>query len=1385
MGGGGSQVSGYKYSAALAVGVCEGPVSNTGVVWKDKERTTLSALNLTMFPGESAPASPWGYLSTKHPGEAVYYPGLCYVCSPKFEFGNSADVPNLSFEVIGGGRLGAFKDAQPDYIVSDFVTNAAYGAAPGFPLGSLTGYGDYCRAMGLFISPAFTEQKEAAEYLKEIATCTNSEYVWSEGVLKLIPYADTAVSGNGYTYTPNLTPPYDLTDDDFCSVGEDPVKCSRVTPSDACNHIQVEFVNRNKDYNVEIAEAKDQADIEARGLRTKDPIKLHYICEPAIARTVAQLILQRELYVRNRYQFRLSSWKHCLLEPMDIVTITDPGMGLDKVAVRIKEIEEDEEDYLTITADEWPFGVGSVALYPHQEGQGYVPNYQVAPGNAYTPAIIEPPFRLTDNSLEIWLATSGGENWGGCDVWVSRDGASYSLAGTITSGSRHGTLVNPLPSGSAVDTVNTMRALLLDADLQLLAATQQEADELRTLLWVDGELIAYQNAALVSSGVYDLSYLVRGAHNSVIGTHSAGAKWARLDGSLFRVPFLPADIGKTIYIKLCSYNVYGVSPQTLDEVSAHTYTITGYAKQRLPVDITAPATPTVTTAANNTYPYTGHLILSWPAVSGISKYVVRYKKSTDTQWKETPVASGTTWKSPELLSGDTYDVAVASEDEQGYLSAWTVGAQTAIPYDVTAPATPGVITITPGIGFLGIQWPRNTDVDIAGYELQIAPDNSGSPGTWATVYTGPDNAHTYRGTPGATYWARARAFDRYPGTPKYSSYNGQTSAMVDFVKALDSANVPTGYNLQINSDFDTGTLDGWTLEGSYASGVIVTATNPKSGRYAIANAVAGQRTAYYSSRMIPIARDRVYVVEGYLKSESGSANGAYIGVQTLDATGAHVAHRLVAANNVTPPADFTYYSGVIGAGQAQTFAANEVYMRLRVVLNINQAATVQQAQGLRIREIIEAAYIKKASITDAEMLNVSASKIISGSVTSQTITLALTEGAGDVAIKAGKTDFGDNTAGFIIGMDDSDSNRVKLEVGDATSYIKFDPVNKVRVAGAITIQSGSSGFANLTDRPNTTYIDEYGVYTGEVVAEQITAGNFKGRNFVTDIRTTGVAVRSPGCAYFTSDYTGTVVPVDTVDGFAVNDWVNFQTTTNNVLIQLTGVSAVNKTLTIGSSISVKSGGTARVNGKTYTDNVVLTDASGLPTSGAILISDDYMVRSVSYTSKSGNTLTGCSFTVPFSTNALVSLGDGQNLIMSSISSEIIAIDGGKVVGSLGSRGTDGVLGKFGHSSYDKATPLLLANNSGALATALIQNYSTAATAKSLVLETRGGYGVSVENNAVGGGMVSPLYLWPSSSAAAPTHSARAGSFWLTSDCVVYINKSSPSPGTTWQKVGAQ
>ena len=47
-------------------------------------------------------------------------------------------------------------------------------------------------------------------------------------------------------------------------------------------------------------------------------------------------------------------WRYALLEPMDIVLLTDATLGLVNKPVRLTAIEEDDNGELTMTAEEIP-----------------------------------------------------------------------------------------------------------------------------------------------------------------------------------------------------------------------------------------------------------------------------------------------------------------------------------------------------------------------------------------------------------------------------------------------------------------------------------------------------------------------------------------------------------------------------------------------------------------------------------------------------------------------------------------------------------------------------------------------------------------------------------------------------------------------------------------------------------------------------------------------------------------------------------------------------------------------------------------------------------------------------------------------------------------------
>ena len=87
----------YTYTVAVILGLCEGPVTGIGKVWKDKEIYDYpdDNIQLTLFSGTQN-QQPWSYVVGKHPEKALAYEGLAYMAGV-IDLGDSAGMPSYNF----------------------------------------------------------------------------------------------------------------------------------------------------------------------------------------------------------------------------------------------------------------------------------------------------------------------------------------------------------------------------------------------------------------------------------------------------------------------------------------------------------------------------------------------------------------------------------------------------------------------------------------------------------------------------------------------------------------------------------------------------------------------------------------------------------------------------------------------------------------------------------------------------------------------------------------------------------------------------------------------------------------------------------------------------------------------------------------------------------------------------------------------------------------------------------------------------------------------------------------------------------------------------------------------------------------------------------------
>jgi Putative phage tail protein len=612
-GGGGSsggKKGGSQYSVDVAFALCEGPCSNTGaatgvggenLVWSNGGVGNWGpALALNFYAGNAGQAADPVFAASDPKQPVPGYSSLCYVTGTPMYLGGTPALPSIQFQ-LGGQKRGTClsfpDDARPDAVISDLLTNASYGA--GFPaanLASLADAGTWCQARSLAVSLLCDRQDSAARWLSSLLDACALGAFFSGSELKIVPFASTAFLGNSTSWTPDLTVAYALGDGDFLdweSAGgagtsraggkRDPIEVTRKNPAEQANWLSIEYNPAVYWYNRAVAFAADQRAIAAYGLRLAPNRPGNFFTNPISAQVSAWLQLGRTLYNLNQYRFRLNISK-CLLEPMDILELTESVSGLVSWPVRVVAVEEDEESTIIVTAEDLFEYEGAGVVPPPPAGttfNGLGIDSTAAPGSTNPPAVFEPPYGLTGGDNEVWIVASGGPDWGGCEVWVSLDGSSYGQYGTIYAGGRQGALTADFPAHADPDNTDTLSVDLSESRGTLNSGTAADADAFLTLCWVGGELVSYETATATAPQYhYDLgTHIRRGAYGTTIADHPLGTQFARLDNAVFKIAAAGNLVSQTFYLKLPAFNLFGNQLEDLAAVAAYSYTLTGAGTQ--------------------------------------------------------------------------------------------------------------------------------------------------------------------------------------------------------------------------------------------------------------------------------------------------------------------------------------------------------------------------------------------------------------------------------------------------------------------------------------------------------------------------------------------------------------------------------------------------------------------------------------------------------------------------------------------------------------------------------------------------------------------------------------------------------------------------------------
>jgi len=466
---------------------------------------------------------------------------------------------------------------------------------------------DQARAGGLYGSITMDSQRKASEWLENFYTAMNTAPVWSGFKLKSIPRSEVSAVGNGVVYTsPTASGPVaNIKESDFIGPKDtSPVSIDRKARLDAPNVLQMQHINRSSDYNQILTTQPDIASIALFGTRKDSPKLNNAVQDVAIARKLLMIESRRSSYLRNIYKFKLNA-KWQWLEAMDLITITEPQLGLDTLPVRLTKVVENDSDELECEAEPFLYGVHSPDTLAVTTHSPYAPPLGADPGSVNSPIFFEPVPRLYGvlNQQQLWIVVSSSDpDYGGAGVFLSTDnGISYNQVGTVLGNGTTGVVaVSTWPASADPDTINDLFLDLSESRGALVSYSALDRDNFTFPSYVEGgtasipyELIAYNTVQQTNTYAYTIK--ATGAGNSIrravfdapqVGSgvaHTVGQRFAFLGGvggptdqggaiGVFKINMDLRWCGKTLYWKFPAFNTLGGGVQTLSAATAYAYT---------------------------------------------------------------------------------------------------------------------------------------------------------------------------------------------------------------------------------------------------------------------------------------------------------------------------------------------------------------------------------------------------------------------------------------------------------------------------------------------------------------------------------------------------------------------------------------------------------------------------------------------------------------------------------------------------------------------------------------------------------------------------------------------------------------------------------------------
>lgn len=475
-------------------------------------------------------------------------------------------------------------DVPPPAIIRDILTNDFYGMgiddSTYIDDASFIETSSYCDTNDALISLAFIQQTSLLDVLQYIISHHNGYITYYNGKI----YHKQLRMDNVSQDSSNS-----ITNADYVKGSDLPVTIAKQGGKDYKNKINIEFLNRSKDYVVGTVPAEDISDIDIYGLK-EDSIRMEGFKTSDRAAWAAWKILKKSLFSPVQYSFKLGIKKLGIL-PGNVYYLTDSDLGITNQPIRITSMSENK-GVIEIEAEE-----EALANYNPIDSTGDPtdppgpPDLGGDPGSVIRPILIELPaqYSPTQISLIALYSESGESSWYGASLYRSTlpDGSYEYFNTTIQSG------ITGVVTDVGISGNTAYITVVLDSDDTLSSAIDFNDlyttvnKNLAMIKTAGGKeiFIRYQTVTLIAANTWKLEGIIYDTTGfpswNTHGIIVVGDEIYFYDVIPFTVVTKPELVGRTMYAKIASMNFVGAE-EDLATVSAISRVIAGLTNKPLP-----------------------------------------------------------------------------------------------------------------------------------------------------------------------------------------------------------------------------------------------------------------------------------------------------------------------------------------------------------------------------------------------------------------------------------------------------------------------------------------------------------------------------------------------------------------------------------------------------------------------------------------------------------------------------------------------------------------------------------------------------------------------------------------------------------------------------------